>query len=243
MGSPFSGGPQTRSPMGVRITVGQIALHWMLCFAHSQVMALVSLGRAFRPFLEAAYAQWSGIATMPVCDETLMILPRLRSIILGANTCASRNGARRLTAMVRSHSSACVARRDCGWENAALLTRTSIAPKWASAWRAAARGPSTVARSASMVRHSRPASSTAARASSKPWVSRATATMSAPASARTAQISSPIPLEAPVISARRPVSEKRSKNRAMRPLQSLVHTDDPPRIDRPTALYHERTRW
>ena len=190
-------------------------------------MALV---RAFRPFLEAAYAQWSGIATMPVCDETLMILPRLRSIILGANTCASRNGARRLTAMVRSHSSVCVARRDCGWENAALLTRTSIAPKWASAWHAAARGPSTVARSASMVRHSRPASSTAARASPKPWVSRATA----PASARTAQISSPIPLEAPVISARRPASEKRSKNRAMRPLQSLVHTDDPPRIDRPT---------
>ena len=66
-----------------------------------------------------------------------MIFPRLRSIIAGASAWASRNGARRLTARVRSQSSARVSMRDCGWENAALLTRMSIAPKWSRARRAA----------------------------------------------------------------------------------------------------------
>ena len=90
-----------------------------------------------------------------------------------------------------------------------------MAPKCSSARRAAARGPSTVARSASTVRHSRPALSTACRASPRPPVSRATATISAPASASTAQISNPMPFDAPVTKALRPVNEKRSMYRAM----------------------------
>ena len=51
IGSPLAGSPQTCSPMGVRITVGQTELIWMLCFAHSTVITLVSM---LRPPLEAA---------------------------------------------------------------------------------------------------------------------------------------------------------------------------------------------
>src|SRR3954452_5660779 len=103
IGSPRSGLPQCSSPMGVRITVGQTELIWMLYFAHSTHITLVRVLRA--PF-DAPYAAGLSWPMTPACEEMLMILPPPFLIIAGTRAWARRNGARRLTAMVASQSDA-----------------------------------------------------------------------------------------------------------------------------------------
>src|SRR3954471_22312484 len=147
-----------------------------------------------------------------VCELTLTILPWRRSIIPGARAWASRKGARRLTAWTRSQCSTLHSRMLSTTAMPALLTRMSIPPQASTAAPAAARGPAMVAMSAVITRQRRPHASTPALASASPAASRATTATSAPASANTRQISRPMPLEAPVTSARLPVSEKRSTN-------------------------------
>src|SRR5688572_31306586 len=170
-------------------------------------------------------------ATSLVCELTLTILPARFSIMRGASAWASRNGARRLIAMIQSQLSTLASRMLSIAVTPALLTRISIAPHAWSAVRAAFCGPSTVARSASMARQRRPIASTEFLISDRPARSRATAAISAPASASTRQISLPMPLEAPVTSAVLPVSEKRcvksgiaspSNDRSVRDLDVFV---------------------
>src|SRR5690349_3829895 len=124
----------------------------------------------------------------PACEEMLMILPPPFLIMAGTRAFASRKGARRLTAMVASQSAEVASSSGAIKAMAALLTRMSTVPKAASASFAACAGPSTVAM---------------------------TAAMSAPASASTLQVSSPMPLVAPVTSAALPSSPKRFVHSAM----------------------------
>ena len=148
-----------------------------------------------------------------VCELMLMILPCRRSIMPGASAWAIRNGARRLTAWTRSQCSAVHLQHRLDHRDAGIVDQdVDPAPgvQRLPAPRRAARRPSPCPPRSPGSAGPRPR--LPARASSSPPRSRATAATSAPASASTRQISSPIPFDAPVTSARLPVSENRSTN-------------------------------
>src|SRR6185312_122215 len=118
---------------------------------------------------------------------------------------ASRAGARRLIVIVSSNLSGSVSVAGSGYEMPALLTRTSTPPNAAAACWASLIGASCSARSIAAVTIWTPNSSVradAAELSAAP--SRPLSTSFAPAAAKVRAMSAPMPLVAPVISARLP---------------------------------------
>jgi hypothetical protein len=140
-----------------------------------------------------------------------MIRPQPRAAIEGPNRWPSKNGAVRLTAIVRSQSSTRSAPSGGRTLTPAQLTRMSTDPNAASASAAARATSSRNARSAAT--HATPeppaAVSVSAATTSRTW-SRATSTTRAPARASARAISCPIPELPPVTTATRPSSENSS---------------------------------
>src|SRR5580693_3734440 len=101
-----------------------------------------------RPPFDAPYPPLLANARWACCEVTLMIRPNPRAAIAGPNHWPSRNGAVRLTAMVRSQS--CTLSDDSGGRMLipAQLTRMSTDPNAASASVAARATLSRNARSA-----------------------------------------------------------------------------------------------
>src|SRR5580692_10649837 len=110
-----------------------------------------------RPPFDAPYPPLLANARWACCEVTLMIRPQPRAAIAGPNRWPSRNGAVRLTAMVRSQS--CTLSDDSGGRmlTPAQLTRMSTDPNAASASEAARPTSSRNARSAGTKATSPPA--------------------------------------------------------------------------------------
>src|SRR3954452_22906718 len=120
---------------------------------------------------------------------------------------ASRKGARRLMAIVASHSSASTSRNGAGTATPALATRTSIGPSAPSARSTSSAGASASSRSAPITNARRPPSwisraSSSVVAESPPWAS----TTAAPSALNARASARPMPPSAPVRSATRPSS-------------------------------------
>src|SRR5579864_7274675 len=101
MAAQRTGSPATAAVSGVATNPGHSALQHTPDRAHASDCDRVS---AARPPLDAPYAPLLANARCACCDVTLMIRPQPRSAIRGPNRWPSRNGAVRLTAIVRSHS-------------------------------------------------------------------------------------------------------------------------------------------
>src|SRR5262247_534028 len=135
-------------------------------------------------------------------EPTLMILPRLRSIMPGATARAQRNMEVRLVTSTSSHSSSVTSSDGLSSVTPALLTRTSMGPSVRSASVTAARIPSALVTSSGIARARPPADTISALA-------RAAQATLAPASAKARAMARPRPRLAPVTNAVRPSREKR----------------------------------
>src|SRR5580692_4239045 len=136
-----------------------------------------------RPPFDAPYPPLLANARWACCEVTLMIRPNPRAAIAGPNHWPSRNGAVRLTAMVRSQS--CTVNDANGGRmlTPAQLTRMSTGPNAASASEAARETSERTARSALTQAAEPPPASIPAVASARRDSSRATRTTCAPARA------------------------------------------------------------
>src|ERR1039458_7259235 len=203
---------------------------WRIMSKHD-VHAACDRVSAARPPLDAPYPPLCPNARWACCEVTLTIRPQPRAAICGPNRCPSRNGAVRLTAMVRSQSATASAPSGGRRLIPAQLTRMSGGPN-APAASSAAR--STCARSASSALIQAacpPASRSPAAASSSRCSSRATSTTCAPAPASAVAIPAPMPELPPVTTATRPASEKRpSRKLTQRPLQHRPGADEVERV-------------
>src|SRR5215468_3436831 len=130
-------------------------------------------------------------------EPTLIILPRLRSIIPGATARAQRNMEVRLVTSTSSHSSSVTSTDALSRVTPALLTRMSMGPSARSASVTAARIPSALVTSSGMARARPPAASISAAANAIWSLPRAAQAMARPS-----------PRLAPVTSAVRPSREK-----------------------------------
>ena len=169
------------------------------------------------PPLDAPYPPLFANARWACCEVTLMIRPQPRAAIKGPNRWPSRNGAVRLTAMVRSQSAVLSSASGGRRLTPAQLTRMSGGPNAAAAASAARSTSGRSARSALTQPASPPAARSASAARPSLSASRATSTTLAPASASARAISSPIPELPPVTTATRPSSEKSSAGKLTRP--------------------------
>src|SRR6266508_3024291 len=178
-----------------------------------------------RPCLAATYALLNGEARRPCTEEMLTIRPQPRSYMPGSAARASRKGASNMTrssSAKRSGGNSCTGATCC---SPALLTRMSVSTRSVSR-----SGP---ARSTTSTR---PSSSWATRLA--PSASRSSTVTSAPAAARRLAQARPIPLAAPVTSARRP-RRSRSLVRRVVPVVSPIarpfadHTLPPTSSPRP----------
>ncbi len=136
-----------------------------------------------------------------------MIRPQPRPAIDGPNRWPSRNGAVRLTASVRSHSSSVSSPSGGRRLTPAQLTRMSGSPKTAAASMAARQTSARSPRSALTHPAWQPAWASSPATDASRAGSRATSTTRAPAWARADAIPSPIPELPPVTTAIRPLSE------------------------------------
>src|SRR5215831_10443024 len=141
-------------------------------------------------------------------EPTLIILPRLRSIIPGATARAQRNMEVRLVTSTSSHSSSVTSTDALSSVTPALLTRMSMGPSARSASVTAARIPSALVTSSGMARARPPAASISAAANAIWSLPRAAQATAAPASPRARAMARPSPRLAPVTSAVRPSREK-----------------------------------
>ncbi len=139
-----------------------------------------------------------------------MIRPQPRAAIPGPNRWPSRNGAVRLTAMVRSQSARLSDSSGGRMFTPAQLTRMSGSPNAAAACSAACSTPDLQDRSALTHAAWPPAARSPPAADSSRAASRATKTSRAPAPPSAAAIPAPIPELPPVTTATRPASENSS---------------------------------
>ncbi len=168
---------------------------------------------AASPPLLAPYAPLFPNARCACCEVTLMIRPQPREAIEGPNRWPSRNGAVRLTAMVRSQSSTLSDGSGGRRLMPAQLTRMSGGPKSPSASSAARETSAREARSALTHAASPPAARIPSAAQPRRSGSRATSTTRAPARASAVAIPAPIPELPPVTTATRPASENSSSTK------------------------------
>src|SRR5271169_482316 len=97
-----TGSDDTSTVSGVDTNPGQTELTHTPEADHASDCDRVS---AASPALDAPYPPLLPNARIACCEVTLMIRPQPLDAIAGPNRCPSRNGAVRLTAMVRSQSS------------------------------------------------------------------------------------------------------------------------------------------
>ncbi|CAM5697174.1 hypothetical protein SVIOM74S_03300 [Streptomyces violarus] len=123
----------------------------------------------------------------------------------------SRNGASRLTAIVRSQTSSVSSSIGGRTLIPALLTRMSGSPKASTARSAAVRTPSRVLRSALTQAARQPSAVSSSTVAISPASPRATTTTLAPARARARVMARPMPELPPVTTATRPCRENNSE--------------------------------
>src|SRR5579863_6729200 len=165
---------------------------------------------AASPDLVAPYPPLLPNARIACCEVMLMIRPQPRAAIAGPKRCPSRNGAVRLTAIMRSQCSSDREPSSGRRLTPAQLTRMSGSPNEAAAADAPRRTSARSERSALTQAAAQPASRSVLQVADSLVGSRATSTTCAPANASPEAIASPIPELPPVTTATRPSSENNS---------------------------------